>query len=125
MWVQWLGEGALPSPTVGLPEARVFVTPDDEGRLVGEPPQSLLDFGQQLVRGQDLPRHDLHRHPRVGDGSACTSAARTGQLLAPDAAPHKDVHEHIARGTSSPPTTKLLSALENHSVDRSPRIGQA
>lgn len=30
-----------------------------------------------------------------------------------------------ARGTSSPPGTGLPSALENHSVDRSPRIGQA
>jgi hypothetical protein len=29
-----------------------------------------------------------------------------------------------ARRTSSPPT-ELPSALENHSVDRSPRIGQA
>src|SRR5215218_9495228 len=26
-----VGEGALPSPTVGFPEARVLVAPDDEG----------------------------------------------------------------------------------------------
>lgn len=30
-----------------------------------------------------------------------------------------------ARRTSSPPSTELPSVLENHSVDRSPRIGQA
>jgi hypothetical protein len=30
-----------------------------------------------------------------------------------------------ARRTSSPPSTELPGALENHSVDRLPRIGQA
>jgi hypothetical protein len=46
-----VGEGVFPPQLVALLEAWVFVAPDDEGRLVGDPPQSLLDLGEQRVRG--------------------------------------------------------------------------
>lgn len=51
-----VGERPFPPQPLGFPEGDVLVAPRDQRRLVGDPPEPLLDLGQQVVGGQDLPQ---------------------------------------------------------------------